>query len=860
LFAIDEICLINAHAAEDARCVQGQLASASDLSTDESNNPFFAPTIALDDGQVYRSTEPYMSPDSRRYVVGHATPIVLPDGTHAGILHFEIPLDWFAAKVRDTSLAGASSFLLDREGHVLVPPLGADNRQDGIWPPQLATTDAPHGFPHATDWGSTGFRQLAAGMQPDSSGTTSFSDGSEQYEVVYRPVFAGRWILATTLPHSAIFAPVAELWRKAILLVTPLLALGLTLMAWYAARLLAPLAILARALGAVGAGELDQRLELDRDDEIGDLGRSFDRMSDELRTSRSSRVLAEEALRANEARYRQMFEGNQTIQLLVDPASGAIVDANPAACTYYGYSRTSLLARNITELNVRPTPEVRALMAEVRAESRGEFFARHRLATGEIRDVQVHSNAFPDGDRQLLYSVIHDVTDRLRAESALRHQALHDALTDLPNRTLLYDRLQHATAGTHQRAPFALLLLDLDGFKEVNDSLGHQAGDALLQTMAARLRQAVGSAETVARLGGDEFAILLTDSDAAAAALTAARLAAVVSAPIRLDQTEVEVGASIGIAIYPEHGEEAQHLMRHADMAMYRAKRDGGGYALYAADQDHDQPGSGRLGLIAALRRAISTDELLLHYQPKIDCTTGNLAGVEALVRWQHPELGVVPPDEFISIAEQTGLIKPLTRWVLNAALRQWHAWRQEGLQIPIAVNLSAHDVQDSELPDVVAELLQRWSVPASSLKLEITESALVRDPWQAFRILSRLCASGVRVAIDDFGTGYSSLAYLKQLPIHEIKVDRIFVRDMTTQAKDLAIVRSTIELGHNLGLQAVAEGVEDQATFELLGSLGCDVAQGFHLSRPLAADALAAWCRESGMERGDWTATAQAA
>jgi EAL domain-containing protein (putative c-di-GMP-specific phosphodiesterase class I) len=192
--------------------------------------------------------------------------------------------------------------------------------------------------------------------------------------------------------------------------------------------------------------------------------------------------------------------------------------------------------------------------------------------------------------------------------------------------------------------------------------------------------------------------------------------------------------------------------------------------------------------------------------------------------------------------------------------LRQWHEWRQEGLQIPIAVNLSAHDVQDSELPDVVAELLQRWSVPASSLKLEITESALVRDPWQAFRILSRLCASGVRVAIDDFGTGYSSLAYLKQLPIHEIKVDRIFVRDMTTQAKDLAIVRSTIELGHNLGLQAVAEGVEDQATFELLGSLGCDVAQGFHLSRPLAADALAAWCRESGMERGDWTATAQAA
>jgi EAL domain-containing protein (putative c-di-GMP-specific phosphodiesterase class I) len=287
---------------------------------------------------------------------------------------------------------------------------------------------------------------------------------------------------------------------------------------------------------------------------------------------------------------------------------------------------------------------------------------------------------------------------------------------------------------------------------------------------------------------------------------------------------------------------------------MYRAKRDRGGYALFTPDQDQAVPG--RLALAAALRRAIGADELILFYQPKVDCRSGKLAGVEALVRWEHPELGLVAPDKFITLAEQVGLIKPLTRWVLDAALRQWHTWANGGLRVPIAVNLSAHDVQDEQLPGVVAELLARWDVPASSLKLEITESALVADPWQALKILSELCATGVRVAIDDFGTGYSSLAYLKQLPIHEIKVDRTFVRDMTTQTKDLAIVRSTIELGHNLGLEAVAEGVEDQATLDLLGTLGCDVAQGYHLSRPLPAQQLFEWCRDT-LDADAWSEAA---
>jgi diguanylate cyclase (GGDEF)-like protein/PAS domain S-box-containing protein len=848
-FAIDEICLINAHGAEEARCVQGQLAKLEDLSTDESeNNPAFAPTLALADDEVYRSTEPYLSPDTLRYVVAHATPVVLQDGQHVGVLHFEIPLIWFAARVRETSLAGASSFLLDREGSLLVPPLLHD-ASEPEWPPTWSVAHrADDPFPSVSAWGSPGFRTMGASLLPDTTATASFTDGGEDYQVVYQPVFAGHWILATVLPHSAIFASVSELLRQTILLVAPLLLVGLALMAWYASSLLGPLGQLARALQGVGSGDLDQHLGIDRDDEIGLLGRAFDRMSSELRASRGQQAQAEHGLRAKEARYRQMFEGNHAVQLLVDPASGSIVDANPSACLYYGRARADLLRMDISELNVASRAEVHNLLDKVVSRDRKEFFAQHRLASGEIRDVQVHSSPFVDGERALLYSIVHDVTERLRAETALRHQASHDALTELPNRALLYDRLEHAAGGGGDQRPFALLLLDLDRFKEVNDTLGHPAGDALLQEMGVRLSKTFGSADTVARLGGDEFAVLLVDADVTSASLIAARVVDIVSAPVLLDQHEVEVGVSIGIAIYPEHGKDALSLMQHADVAMYRAKRDRGGVAVFTLVQD--QPSTVRLGFVAGLRRAISGDELTLHYQPKVDCHSGVPTGVEALVRWNHPERGLVPPDQFITLAEQTGLIKPLTRWVLDAAVRQWHAWQQAGLRIPIAVNLSAHDVQDVDLPELIAHLLADSGVPPSALRLEITETALVAEPWQALKILSRLCETGVRVAIDDFGTGYSSLAYLKELPIHEIKIDRTFVRDMTSHAKDLAIVRSTIALGHNLGLEVVAEGVEDQATFDVLRTMGCDVAQGFHISRPLAAPDLAQWWRDVGLGR----------
>jgi diguanylate cyclase (GGDEF)-like protein/PAS domain S-box-containing protein len=558
----------------------------------------------------------------------------------------------------------------------------------------------------------------------------------------------------------------------------------------------------------------------------------------------SERRHAEEALQASEAQYRQMFEQNRAIQLLFEPSAGTIVEANQAACDFYGYTRDEMRTRAISDLAAGSATEVAAGISRARTQQKNYFVVQHRLCSGQVRDVEVHTGPVNVRGRQLLYSIIHDITERKRAEEMLEHQALHDGLTGLPNRLLLQDRLTQAIRmADRDGRPFALLVIDLDRFKDVNDTLGHLAGDQLLQEVAWRLRQALRASDTVARLGGDEFAVVLPDADVAAATLSAEKVVEALGASLVLEGHEVAVGASVGIAVYPENGADADTLLRRADIAMYVAKQTRGGYVLYASDQD--QSSTERLTLVGALRHAIADDELILYYQPKVDCRSGDVAGVEALVRWQHPQQGLIPPDRFIPLAEQTGLIRQLTRWVLNSAVRQTRAWHDEGLMLSVAVNLSAHDLQDAELPTRVSELLTRWNIDAEWLKLELTESALMADPTQALQVLTELCELGVRIAIDDFGTGYSSLGYLKRLPAHELKIDRTFVADMAAQERDHAIVRSTIDLGHNLGLEAVAEGVEDQRTLDLLSGMGCDLAQGFFLSRPLPAERVAEWCRQ---------------
>ena len=423
-----------------------------------------------------------------------------------------------------------------------------------------------------------------------------------------------------------------------------------------------------------------------------------------------------------------------------------------------------------------------------------------------------------------------------------RHQALHDALTGLPNRVLLADRFDQALRGeTRAGHSTALLLIDLDRFKEVNDTLGHHYGDELLKQVGPRLAGALRATDTVARLGGDEFAVLLPAVTGLETAVVIAHdLQAALSRPFDVDDVQLDVEASIGVVLSGEHGCSPAELMQRADVAMYVAKQHYVGVAVYDPDSDGHSPQ--RLALLGDLRRALSGDELRLHFQPKLSLTTGQVCGAEALVRWQHPDRGVVPPDAFIPLAENTGLIGPLTTRVLDLALAQARRWADAGAPLQVAVNLSARNLLDERLDALVRDLLAQHGVPAALLKLEVTESAIMTDPDRAKLVLERLHALGVTLSIDDFGAGYTSLGQLKDLPVTELKVDRSFVATMHTDSSNSMIVRSVVELGHNLGLIAVAEGVEDASTLGMLADLGCDVAQGYHLSRPLTAEALDAW------------------
>jgi diguanylate cyclase (GGDEF)-like protein len=432
-----------------------------------------------------------------------------------------------------------------------------------------------------------------------------------------------------------------------------------------------------------------------------------------------------------------------------------------------------------------------------------------------------------------------------RERSRALHDSTHDALTGLPNRALLFHRFdQVLLAASGAGTTAGLLLIDLDRFKEINDTLGHQYGDALLTQIGPRLRLALREADTIARLGGDEFAVLFPDiGDLHAAMAVAAQLREALEKPFVVEGVALDVEASVGVVLSGEHGNDPTTLLQRADIAMYIAKVQNLGVFAYDPDVDGHTPA--KLALLGELRRALNLGQLVLHYQPKVSIRTTEVVGAEALLRWQHPSRGMILPDAFIPLAEHTGLIGPLTNYVLGAALTQARVWMDAGRPLMVSVNLSARSLLDEQLPQQVADLLATHGVPAGLLLLEVTESALMTEPDRARNLLMALEALGVRLSIDDFGAGYTSLGQLKNLPVAELKIDKSFIMNMRNDPSDALIVHSIVELGHNLGLTIVAEGVETAAVLTDLTALGCDTAQGDYVSRPVPAAAFDSWRAE---------------
>ncbi len=459
---------------------------------------------------------------------------------------------------------------------------------------------------------------------------------------------------------------------------------------------------------------------------------------------------------------------------------------------------------------------------------------------GDDRRAVIDAFPLPGG---LLAISLQDTTEVSQATQALRRQALHDALTGLPNRAQL-DEVMRAQVAAAQAAGHrvALLMMDLDQFKEVNDALGHGVGDRLLVAIAARLRSLLGPTTFVARLGGDEFAVLMTGPhvDEEAARSTAEVVVTSLRAPFTVDDLRLQTNVSIGIALGPDHAADTDELVRRADVAMYIAKRSGTGSATYRPEADSSSVA--RLTLIGDLRDAVPAGQLVLHYQPVIDLARRTVVSTEALVRWQHPEHGLIMPDEFISLAALSGATRPMAHWVLREATRAAAAWQADGHDVSVAVNLSVRNLFDRDLLGVTEAALEASGLPASQLIVELTESELMEDPSVGLAQFEAFQALGVRTSVDDFGTGYSSLTYLRDLPLSEIKVDRSFVGAMHLRGGAFTIVRSMIDMGHNLGLEVVAEGVEHDDDVPTLTRLGCDRAQGFHFARPMPYEDLRAW------------------
>lgn len=555
---------------------------------------------------------------------------------------------------------------------------------------------------------------------------------------------------------------------------------------------------------------------------------------------------ATDALQASRGLLSVLTEGTTDIVFVKD-ADGTYQLVNEAGARFLGVTADEAVGRKDLDL-FSPEDAASHAARDARVAATGQALTTEHVTVidGVPRTYQATVGPYRDANGSVVgtLGISRDITEQKRLEEELAHSALHDTLTGLPNRALFMDRLRHALSRIRRnKAQVAVAFVDLDQFKIINDGLGHAAADAVLVAVGQRLQEVVGSHATVARLGSDEFTVLWDDAPADVGA-SAQRLIDAFALPVILDdESEIFVRASAGIAVAQGSAQDADELLRWSDAAMYRAKQRGRGrFEVFEATADAD-PRS-RLATANALAGAVDRGEFQLHYQPIVDLRSGSVVAAEALLRWKHPALGMVPPAEFIPLAEETGEIARITSWVVGEALRRCGSWHRAGIDVGVAINASARNLEDKDFATVIRGLLEVWQAPPALITIELTESAIMIDPTRTAAVLSDLRDLGVRLSIDDFGTGYSSLAYLQRLPVHEIKIDRVFVGKMISDPQSEAIVRSTIDLAHQLGFEALGEGAEDQATFDRLRDLGCDRLQGYHIARPMPPESFMDWIR----------------
>ena len=744
---------------------------------------------------------------------------------------------------------------------------------------------------------------LLRAVQAGKTRGTVSAQGSDGVERLYsfsplKGLSAGRVYLALGIPTHRLYGPVRERLERDALLMAVIAALIL-IVAWWGSEVLVlrPVYALRAAAEGLGRGNLAARTGIEHGSaELGGLARSFDRMAEEIerRTTELDRV--NQALRA-------LSEGNRTLlrarheQTLLEEMCRVPVEVAGFPLAWIGYlnhdtqKSIEIMAHAgwrgaeppsftwaDTPAGAGPTGQAartgepavaRDLPDDPQYGAWRELAVRYGVGSalslplhldGQVLGVfTIYSDeldAFGDKEITLFVEMAQDLAFgienlRLRdkheqADAALKRMAYEDQLTGLPNRAELLRRLaEQFEQAKSQRKTLALIALDLNRFHEMNDVVGYEPGDAMLREVGTRLARVLGPEVTIARSGEDEFAVILPDCDEVCARRCAQELEAALSDPLVLDGLQLDMHATVGAALFPDHSDSPEELVRFANKAIIQARYKGSSFGVYVPESRKEI--RRRLVLSTQLHQAIKNEELLLYGQPKVSFATGEICGLEALLRWSHPEHGMVPPAEFVQLAEQTGLIKSLTDWVMETAVRQSHAWaREDRGPTPIAVNLSAHNLRELDLAERLGTLLSGCGVDASQLHLELTESALMEDPARALRVLEELHEMGLALFIDDFGTGYSSLSYLQKLPVDAIKIDKSFVHGMSNDSDSAVIVRSTIELAHSLGLEVVAEGIEDQATWDSLHELGCDVAQGYFISRPMPMGEFGTWLDES--------------